>query len=208
MVDDKKFGQEGQMIKRIAIAVLALFSLVGLTQAQQLAALQQPAPIISQKNVCAPVVQALLQDGGVAFNIDDVSAYKSMGMGGNQTLSLSYKFAYGWFGPDNFWDEGIMAKWQGWVQGGNAQLVIANRSVLPKVQSREWNQSISLMDPATEEKLEGTIWFAKVVAPVGDRCQEMSVAKGLFKENMDLPLEVWSILNPKVVLPPIAEDDD
>jgi hypothetical protein len=198
MVDDKKFGQEGQMIKRIAIAVLALFGLVTSTQAQELAAAYSLS-----KDPCKATIESLLRDGGASFQITKVVPNIEYGrMSGQNVLDLSYQYAHGFFGPDSFWREDVLRDWERWINGGRAWLVIANRSTLPQVQSGEWNQTIQWIDSATMEVLDETIWFGMIVAVDGQKCQRMSVAKGLFKENYDLPKTVWPLLVPKT--PPKA----
>ena len=187
------------MIKFIVTAFLTL-SLVGSTQAQQLAALQ-PKP---QGDVCAATIQSLTRDGGAALPVRGVVPNADKAMSGEERMFLLYRIDYGFIGPDPFWDADVFKKWEALANSGRATIVIANRSVLPKVSSGQWNQTIEWIDQGNLEKLDATIWFAQIVVNDGQGCQQMNISSAVFKENMDLPDEVWSMLNPKT--PPKLHD--
>jgi hypothetical protein len=187
---------------------LALGLVLGTSSAsgQQLAAATEAAAKQAQPaDACAATIKALLRDGGVALPIRGVVPYIDKARNDEERMpTLFYQYDYGALGPDPFWDVEIFRKWEK-LASGYAWVVVANRSVLPKVQSREWLQAIKTYDwPMSRDT---TIWFA-VVAAVDEtgNCQHMVVYKGAFYEDTDLPAEVWSMLNPTVILPPLEDE--
>lgn len=194
---------------RLIVSTLTLVSVaLGLTiltsaQAQQLAAAAITAvPQQEPQDVCTAPIKEILRDGGAAFKILKAESNVE-GRKAGEKLKLFYKYTYGYFGPDPFDVEAIFHRWEHWANTDQAWFVIANRSILPKVQKGEWNQTIQMVDEAKMEVLDETIWTAYFVAADGQKCQVLSLAN-VFKENYDLPFEVWSMLNPKT--PPKPHD--